>query len=671
MPDYCHEEQYNTLRKIREKFTEGCRQVLLCAQMQSGKTGIFLSLALTMLADELVNRVIIICGSNETELHKQLRKSITELVSRFGNPELAEKIEAYKSTGLDSAPAVEANTLVIWDESHFAQSITNRPFKYLQKSGLSVGGTGTSDARWAALNSYFLSVSATPFAEFSDSNNAEYMASIRRQIVWHTPSPMYRGVAYYHGNECIKSSYTISDSTAARFTDLLTSFHGVNKYALVRSRDLSLVRACCVTAGVAYKEYTSKVKDLRDMDSLAKEPATFTVIGLKGMCRMGKVVPKKFIGFVFEESKTSKTDCILQSFLGRMCGHDCETDPYPEIPARIYVPSCFLKINKKTKLSELERYIRFTEGEIIMPTKASCLGAVGVITNRYPLEARCIDLPSLHAEERSHVDEETKNALIAAAIHYVEANPYSEEEQQAFALDVLHRADAKAFIECPVFTSYSSDLQRSIKDAVRTNEKFHDDWKDNRRTKKTGDELLLKYFKFYRAEEKFYMTGFTDVTSERHMGESHAHIVVTSGKEVWNPSTETIVPQTLTIIRSLADIQVLLRLPADSQRTVFLQKSLYSHNELGPLLAYIKANAGKGKGGKNWPKTEDADDRKNFDRVVLPPGVVLRIVTTTTVTTETVVRVDLLHDGAKVCETETISSTATKKKIAKHIIHIE
>lgn len=687
----CYEEQHNTYKKIHAKFTSNVRQVMLCAQMQSGKTGIFLALALYMLAHGLVDRVVIICGSNETELHTQLLLSIVKIITKFGGvyaraSELADKIEAYKSTGkpygLDAAPAIDKNTLVIWDESHFAQTTRNRPFKYLLNSGLTVGGTAKSEARWAAKNCYFLSVSATPFAEFSDSHNAEFKAQIRRQIVWHIPAANYRGVGYYHERGCIQASYTITGANSAKFTDLLTSFHGVKKYALVRSRNLSVVRACCVAAGVKFLEYTSKAKDIKGIDSLSEEPAQFTVIGVKGMCRMGKVVPKRFIGFVFEESKTSNTDCILQSFLGRMCGHNSEEDPYPETDAKIFVPNCFLEVKKATGLSELERYLRFTAGEIIMPTKAACLGAVGHVTSHYALEARWVPLPSLGGVETGDdVKPECKAAMITAARAYVTANHYSVPEQQTEALKNL-KAE---FIEFPVFETYRKchscrkDKKAScehsymiradgknhcvaIEEAVDSNTPFDDDWKDRRPNKTKAGNPDVKFFKFYRAEGGFYMTGFTDVTSEDRKGESHAHIVVTTGKEVWNPKNDALVPDSLIILRTPADVNTLLALSSDSQRTVFIHKPLITHKQLGPIIAHIKANAGKGRGGKNWPKTEKGD-RSEFDRVVLPPGVVLRIV----MTTETTLRVDLLCGGVKMCPTETIKKTET----TTHIVKIE
>ena len=53
-----HPEQFNAMQEILGKFAENKRQVLLLAQMQSGKTGIFLSVALSMIRTRMVKNVI-------------------------------------------------------------------------------------------------------------------------------------------------------------------------------------------------------------------------------------------------------------------------------------------------------------------------------------------------------------------------------------------------------------------------------------------------------------------------------------------------------------------------------------------------------------------------------------------------------------------------------------
>jgi hypothetical protein len=678
------EEQFNTATQILGNFKDGGRQVLLAAQMQSGKTGIFLTLAIMMLELGLVKRVVIICGSNETELHKQLVKSCNDTIVKYcaSNPEYVEvvarlrpSIEAYKSTGatgLDAAGRIERETLVIWDESHYAQTTRNKPFKFLQHSGLSVSGTERSDALWAAKDSYFLSVSATPFAEFSDSNNSEFLARMRRRIVWHVPSVIYRGVAYYHSNNAIRRSFSVRENVD-EFKMLIASHKAKKNYALVRSLNLDVVRACCAAEGVEYKEYTSKSKkDLEGgIDALKIAPERFTVIGLKGMCRMGKVVPKRHMAFVYEESKQANTDCILQSFLGRMCGHNSEDDPFPEEVTQIYVPECFLKISKRFGVSELERYLRFTEGEIIMPTKASCLGPKPKTSGQCTLQARWVPFSTFEDDadmddpedalvmvknacardrtvkggkvvikERARLHDEEREAYIRLALTYLEDNRYPDEVQHEFATGVLNRSDPTRFVDFPVLYTYAEAHQANLQAAAAAGERFGS-FKDGRKPEgdedptTEGDEPIVKYFKLYRCVDGFFITGFTDEASSETESEVKSHIVKTNGKEVWNPSTDAIVPQTISIIHTADDLRKELNLLSSpiAQRTFYVHKSLARNNDalihgssipIAGLVAQIARKAASGKGGKIWPKKEKAK-RDEYERFVLPAGITIQI----------------------------------------------
>jgi hypothetical protein len=706
-------EQFNTAAAILGKYNDGGRQVLLAAQMQSGKTGIFLTLAIMMLETGRVKRVVIICGSNETELHEQLMESCDTVVAKYAASKedseavvarLRPAIETYKSTGatgLDAAGRIDRDTLVIWDESHYAQTTRNKPFKFLQQSGLSVSGTERSDALWAAKQSYFLSVSATPFAEYSDSYNPEFLARMRRSIVSHTPSTLYRGVAYHHSKNAIKTAFSIRDCEED-FRALVKSFKAEKKYALVRSRNLDIVKKCCEDndVDVEYKEYTSKSKELADIDTLKTAPERFTVIGLKGMCRMGKVVPKRHMAFVYEESKQANTDCILQSFLGRMCGHNSEEDPYPEVPTQIYVPACFLKISKRFGVSEMERYLRFTEGEIIMPTKASCLGPKPKTSGQYTLQARWVPFAALEdaadaddpedalatvkaacARDRvkkgARLADEDKNAYIRLALTFLEENAYPDVVQHEFAMGVLGGAEPAKYVEFPVFATYKQAHQDDLKSAAAAGERFGT-FKDGRKPESSDDEdpvaedavaedAVVKYFKFYRCMDGFYITGFTDEASPETESNVKAHIVKTNGKEVWNPSTDSIVPQTLSIIHTADDlVEQIQLLPPEAQRTLYVHKSLARNHDVAGLVAQIARKAAVGKGGKNWPKAETAK-RDEYERFVLPAGIIIRITTTTTTTTVVKTVVAVIEDGET---TELDSRTVTTKSKSTQSIRL-
>jgi hypothetical protein len=59
---------------------------------------------------------------------------------------------------------------------------------------------------------------------------------------------------------------------------------------------------------------------------MTTQPVRPTIIFIKGMLRMGKQLKKNFVRFVFESSRSTKTDSILQGLLGRCCGYDSRPD---------------------------------------------------------------------------------------------------------------------------------------------------------------------------------------------------------------------------------------------------------------------------------------------------------------------------------------------------------
>jgi hypothetical protein len=666
-----HAEQLTTATKILDKFIGGDRQVLLAAQMQSGKTGIFLTLALMMLDCEMVGRVVVICGSNETELHRQLMESCDAAVGAFAaangldaaaTAALRARIVALKSTGkadgFEGAERIDRDTLVVWDESHFAQSTANLPFKYLTKSGLCVSGTAASDAKWSAKNCYFLSVSATPFAEYSDVHSAMYVARITRSVVWHTPSPLYRGVAYYAAAGVIRESYSLKEG-AADFTTLLASYAHHKQYALVRSRNLATVKACCRVAGVRYLEYTSAVRDLTGgMDALSAAPSAFTVIGMKGMCRMGKVVPKRHIAFAFEEAKTSKTDCILQSFLGRMCGHDSAADPFPETPAVIYVPAVFKKVDARTGYSELERYLRFTAGEIITPTSASCLAAPPKVSGKYTLLARFVPFAydaviggagarraarpadgafagadaGDEAGDEDYVPDETdptedeggvdhawhptaveRARVCDVARAYIAAHPYADAIQQTDALAAMAPAACEFHHMMARTYAYVRDRKPNIVACATDEKRWDDRWN-------------AQQFKFYKTEGGFYMVGWTTTACEATMRECRVAVVPTTGKEVWNPATEKIVAATdPSVVRNQDELLKFVAAPSDVQRVVYIDDEFSRATGVKRVLENVAA---AGKGGKVLTEKTAKSlgvDKSKLKRFVIPAGVTITI----------------------------------------------
>jgi hypothetical protein len=104
-------------------------------------------------------------------------------------------------------------------------------------------------------------------------------------------------------------------------------------------------------------ERNGKLK-LSNIEDLKNPPEKKTVIFIKGMLRMGKVLPKKYISFVMETSTQSKTDTVVQGLLGRMFGYEGTNENF-----KIYLPE------KIINNGELNKYLDFTNSPHILPKK--------------------------------------------------------------------------------------------------------------------------------------------------------------------------------------------------------------------------------------------------------------------------------------------------------------
>ena len=354
--------------------------VLLCAEMQSGKTGTYIFLAFEMLRTERVEYVIVINGNNEKELREQLHKDFKSYLSSYLRylarhiyleeedyliDEIKDKIIkrfAVKfghelTTGSDR---ITDNSLIVWDESHYAQYNTNRPSKYFHKNKIEATG---NPEYLKERNIHILSVSATPFSEYSD---IEWLNQYKE--VFH----MKPGVGYIGVKDFYKNNYIIGfDDKEEKLKDILKhSDKNSKKYGIIRltSNDDEKFSKICVDNGWIVKHYNNEVKDIISIDSLEVEPDCNTAIFIKEMCRLGKVVPKKYISFMMESNSIkTNTDTLLQGLPGRACGYNkCISD------IRIYIHNNFFKTDTSGD-NEITKFLKFMEGEKKSVSKAKNL----------------------------------------------------------------------------------------------------------------------------------------------------------------------------------------------------------------------------------------------------------------------------------------------------------
>ena len=341
------------------------RWVVLLAFPQSGKTTTFLFVACEMLRLGKVCNVIIMCGNADIDLKNQLVEAKENFIQKAYDIYLEETIQYDSRTrriflqlakskisilfgaGLDSGACQVQNTLIIWDEAHYAQDRTNRPHKYLQ--GVNITADGNVSNLEGGRNNYVLTVSATPFSELS---NVVHNNQSKRIV------KMRPGVSYLGPRQFIERGSVIQFDHTDRMNALKNAMRdsevqhqGVPKYCVVRFIGDENVDECghaAAEVGWDVKIFDSKSMTMRSMNVLSVAPVRNTLVVIRGKCRMGKKVPKTHISFVFESSIWSSTDVLLQALFARMFGYDANVD------IKIY-------ISDKIQMSEVWRYVEMME----------------------------------------------------------------------------------------------------------------------------------------------------------------------------------------------------------------------------------------------------------------------------------------------------------------------
>ncbi len=375
-----------TVFKTREQL-----YAVLIGQMQSGKTGAFHALIRLMFLSGLIEHAYLLCGSNETVLYNQARGDS----KRYNN--------AYYTSGrlvvrfrqdFDKLTMKTSNALIVIDESHIDQTRNLLLDKMLQRHNIVLSGTNRV---MEANNTYIASVSATPFSEYSDVvYNVGHMDTegAKKAIIRIKPGQGYRGVKYFLDNGLVRSTsdFNLQRDIAAFFNMLRECG---NKYALMRlqtkkkSSDVkTLIQTRAPSYGIKVLNFMSGKEEIK-LDALENAPTQPTIVLLAGRLRCGKVVPKAHISCVWEGAMSAKTDTILQSLLGRMCGY-YEDTPLEQMPV-VFLPHTTLVKRKyirdatsePIKINELERYVLGFELDSldkgnIMPTmfmNAACEGS--------------------------------------------------------------------------------------------------------------------------------------------------------------------------------------------------------------------------------------------------------------------------------------------------------
>lgn len=315
--------------------------VILLAMMQSGKTGTYLYASLMMLHKGLVDNIIIVCGVSDKKLRKQCNDDTggailsfcIELISGTEGirlyDEYKNKVKVLFSQDIKSGENISDRTLIVWDESHYAQSKNNKPYKWFTKNNIEKAFSGDFD-NITSRGIKILSVSATPFSETIDNT---YSLS-KKAIVFLTPAPTYRGIFTFIENNAVYTSFMINENNKGKLHDIMVKFQMTSKYLMFRVKDSHILEGMSKVLNYDFVKYDMENDFDLNERYLSNSPENTTVISVKGMCRLGCVIHKKNIGMVFESSNDSKSDATLQSLWGRICGTPSPSDDFAatEIP---------------------------------------------------------------------------------------------------------------------------------------------------------------------------------------------------------------------------------------------------------------------------------------------------------------------------------------------------
>jgi len=368
-PDLLSNQQLSAGEKILTNFNCYYRWILLMAQMQSGKTETYLFTAAEMIRDKKIENVVIFSGNAETDLKAQVKNEVEggknstfyrkynkylrkdKQLEEDERTEIIDKIKCQINivwgTELKKYSGTCENTLFIWDESHYAQTLKQCPDNFLKKIGIAANG---DKCLLSEKGNYVLSISATPFSEMCNI----YTENQNKGVVIMEPGNNYNSVEKMVENKRIKYYSSIREGLITA----LNTKHVGNKYAIVRITPKNdkevetIIREnnwkMVYFDSVSSKEDQNNGKDI--WDSMKNAPVCNTVILIRNKCRMGKNLEKTHILFCFETSTTSKTDTLLQGLLGRICGYSTNSEKID-----IYLSE------KIQKSGEINRYIKMTK----------------------------------------------------------------------------------------------------------------------------------------------------------------------------------------------------------------------------------------------------------------------------------------------------------------------
>jgi hypothetical protein len=315
-----HFNQYKAGVEIVDYYHEGIRDVILMAEMQSGKTGTsrYVVHALENLTGPhgwndgkfVPDRIYFICGMNDNDLRMQAINEFRGFIPAE-NIMFSKQLQKFNHNKV-ATKWKDPPSLVIVDESHYASFRSSQVDQFLQ--------------RVSHPDMLSLSVSATAMAELA---NSEQLGKGR---VYLRPGSGYYGMHDLFNRGLIRQSIDIT-KRQSEFIDLV-----VEEYEYQQERHDLKYNIVRLPNQWYYKDLQEDLEELdldiefinhhtctemsaSDFNDYVKDsPKHFTIIWIYGSLRAGKQLDTSNIGFVHDTS-SSGPDIIAQSLMGRILGY--------------------------------------------------------------------------------------------------------------------------------------------------------------------------------------------------------------------------------------------------------------------------------------------------------------------------------------------------------------
>ena len=339
-------EQTNAADEICTKLQEGCNYVMLVAQPQSGKTKTYMQVVLSMLITGLFTQIYIITGCRDVSLRSQTENDVKNFLNGYisdnnGKLNLSTlqlllsacdqniKIAYGQDIKKLGKLKINKNTLIIHDESHYAQDHKNTTYQFYHQEGIH---TLLSNGDYSNLNNNriaMISVSATPFSELICDINTNDHQKAKVKLL---PAPGYRGVGYVLDKRQIHQSFPITENNKDKLKNILKEKYLTDpKYIIIRSNKIgtNILKSIARELDISFEYYYGN-NDVSQLfknekfayENLSKKPSKTTIVHVAGKLRLGQVINnKEHIAMVFESTQSPNVDTILQGLMGRVFGY--------------------------------------------------------------------------------------------------------------------------------------------------------------------------------------------------------------------------------------------------------------------------------------------------------------------------------------------------------------